>query len=360
MNQPIESLAPLFLLDVPLLDVRAPVEFAKGAFPGAVNLPLMNDTERQQVGTCYKQRGQEAAIALGHQLVCGQTKADRIAAWHHFATQQPQGMLYCFRGGLRSKISQQWLLDETGVDYPRVTGGYKAMRQFLLDTLAQALQQTRFMVLGGLTGCGKTEVLAQLPNSLDLEAHANHRGSSFGKRTGQQPAQIDFENRLSIDILKKRAVGIQQFILEDEGHFIGRCALPVELHQHMQNYPLVWLEDNLENRMQRILQTYVVAQCAEYRVQYGEEAGFAKYAEGLLSSLGNIHKRLGGDRYQQLLAIMQTALQTQRYGSSDLHLGWIEPLLTGYFDPMYRHQREQKSLPLERFFGSGYRNRHIK
>ena len=344
MADNITQLDTLFLHNLPLMDVRAPVEFGKGAFPDAVNLPLMNDAERQQVGTCYKQNGQQAAIALGHKLVCGSTKAERIAAWQHFATQHPHGVLYCFRGGLRSQITQQWLLTETGIDYPRVHGGYKAMRQFLLDTLTQALQQTQFIVVGGLTGCGKTEIITQLPNSLDLEDHANHRGSSFGKRTRNQPAQIDFENRLSIDILKKRATGIGQFILEDEGRTIGRCALPLELHRQMQSYPMVWLQDSLENRVQRILHTYVVAQSAEYIDLYGTETGFANYAEGLLSSLTNISKRLGGDRYQSLLKIMQTALQAQQqHGSVDLHLGWIEPLLSGYFDPMYRYQREQKS-----------------
>ena len=121
----------IFLNDVPMMDVRAPIEFAQGAFPGVVNLPLMNNEERQKVGTCYKQRGQEAAIALGHSLVSGETKNGRIAAWAAFAKAHPKGVLYCFRGGLRSQITQQWLQSEAGMAYPRVIGGYKAMRTFL-------------------------------------------------------------------------------------------------------------------------------------------------------------------------------------------------------------------------------------
>ena len=96
----------IFLNDRPLMDVRAPVEFLKGAFPQALNRPLMNDIERQKVGTCYKQQGQDAAIALGHQLVGGTVKAERIAAWAEFARANPDGYLYCFRGGLRSQITQ--------------------------------------------------------------------------------------------------------------------------------------------------------------------------------------------------------------------------------------------------------------
>src|SRR3990167_5983737 len=87
----------IFLNDLPMMDARAPVEFSKGAFPGVLNLPLMDDSERQRVGTCYKQHGQDAAIALGHQLVSGQVKAERVAAWAAFAKANPHGYLYCFR-----------------------------------------------------------------------------------------------------------------------------------------------------------------------------------------------------------------------------------------------------------------------
>lgn len=338
----------LFLNDVPMMDARAPVEFAKGAFPGVLNLPLMNDVERQKVGTCYKQQGQEAAIKLGHQLVGGAVKAERVAAWAAFARANPDGYLYCFRGGLRSQITQQWLKEEAGIEYPRVIGGYKAMRTFLLETTEQAVAQCDFVIVGGLTGTGKTEVLAQLANSLDLEGHANHRGSSFGKRATPQPAQIDFENRLAIDILKKRAAGQQQFVLEDESRMVGSCTLPLVLHQGMQGYPLIWLEDNLEGRVERILGDYVIDLCAEFMAVHGQEVGFGLYAERLQQGLGNILKRLGGERHQRLAAIMQAALAEQARGAGvDQHRGWIEGLLVEYYDPMYAFQRDSKDKRIE-------------
>ena len=142
----------LFLNDTPMMDMRAPVEFARGAFPSAINLPLMNDLERQKVGTCYKQHGQQAAIALGHQLVSGHTKDERLAAWAAFARAHPEGYLYCFRGGLRSQIVQQWLKEEAGIHYPKVVGGYKAMRNFLLQTTQGAVNECSFVLVGGLTG----------------------------------------------------------------------------------------------------------------------------------------------------------------------------------------------------------------
>lgn len=338
----------LFLHDRPMMDTRAPIEFVKGAFPGVLNLPLMTDIERQKVGTCYKQQGQQAAIELGHQLVSGRSKAERIEAWASFAKAHPDGYLYCFRGGLRSQIVQQWLKSEAGIDYPRVVGGYKAMRNFLLNTTEQVVRECEFVLVGGMTGTGKTEVISQLDNAPDLEGHANHRGSSFGKRASAQPAQIDFENALAVDLLKRRAAGQQQFVLEDEARLIGRCSLPLPLYQGMQHYPLVWLEDSVENRVTRILQAYVVDLCAEFVALEGAEAGFATFAARLRESLANITRRLGGERYQRLAAIMDQALAEQACdGQVDTHRGWIEALLVEYYDPMYVFQRESKAGRIE-------------
>ncbi|MBF0643371.1 tRNA 2-selenouridine(34) synthase MnmH [Pseudomonas protegens] len=337
----------IFLNDRPMMDTRAPIEFTKGAFPGVLNLPLMTDQERQRVGTCYKQQGQQAAIVLGHQLVSGAIKEQRIQAWADFARAHPDGLLYCFRGGLRSQIVQQWLKDEAGIAYPRVGGGYKAMRTFLLDTTEQALQQCDFVLLGGMTGTGKTQVLGQLDNALDLEGHANHRGSSFGRRATGQPSNIDFENRLAVDLLKKRERGVQSFVLEDENRMIGSCALPLPLYQSMQGLPMVWLEDSLANRVQRILDDYVVNLCAEFVAVHGEQ-GFALFAERLLESLNKIHKRLGGERHQRLFLLMEAALAEQaRSGDVELHRAWIEGLLGEYYDPMYAFQRESKGARIE-------------
>lgn len=337
----------IFLNDRPMMDTRAPVEFIKGAFPGVINLPLMSDEERQRVGTCYKQQGQQAAIVLGHELVSGALKAERIEQWARFAQANPDGYLYCFRGGLRSQIVQQWLKTEAGIDYPRVGGGYKAMRTFLLDTLEQSVARCDFVLLGGMTGTGKTEVLGQLHNALDLEGHANHRGSSFGKRATEQPSNIDFENRIAVDLLKQRAQGVRQFVVEDESRMIGSCALPLTLHKGMQTLPMVWLEDSVEGRVERILKDYVIDLCAEFCAVFGD-TGYERFSERLSQGLSNIHKRLGGERFQRLHAMLQDALAEQaRSGLVDLHRGWIEGLLREYYDPMYAFQRENKGSRIE-------------
>lgn len=333
----------IFLSGVPLMDTRAPVEFNKGAFPTSQNLPLMTDDERHKVGTCYKQHGQDAAIKLGHRLVDGEIKQARVQAWVEFARANPDGYLYCFRGGLRSRITQQWL-HEAGIDYPMVVGGYKALRGFLIDTLNEAAKQCRFIQLGGLTGCGKTELLHQLDNALDLEGHANHRGSSFGRHALPQPTQINFEDSLAIDLLRKRDKGIQCFVVEDENRAIGSCHVPVELHRRFVDSPLVWLEDSVENRIERILKDYVVDLSAEFIALKGEADGYTAYADRLRQSLKNITKRLGGARYQRLAGIMNEALTVQQQsGDTARHRDWIGALLNEYYDPMYRFQSDRNA-----------------
>jgi tRNA 2-selenouridine synthase len=170
----------LLLGQRPMFDVRAPIEFSKGAFPNVINLPLMSDDERHQIGSCYKEQGQEAAITLGHQLVSGTTKNQRVEQWHAFASQHPNAVLYCFRGGLRSKVTQQWLA-EAGIAIPFVEGGYKALRTHLIERLDKLVEDVPAFVLSGRTGTGKTEILPQFDRTIDLEGIAKHRGSSFGK-----------------------------------------------------------------------------------------------------------------------------------------------------------------------------------
>lgn len=348
MLKTVDDYRALFLSGAPLMDTRAPIEFARGSFPGAESLPLMLDDERAQVGTCYKHSGQDAAIALGHRLVSGELRVSRIAAWADFAQRHPEGYLFCFRGGLRSQIVQRWLAEEAGIHYPRVAGGYKAMRQFLMTTTEAAVTRHPLMVVGGMTGVGKTEFLASLPNAVDLEGCANHRGSSFGKRVSGQPAQIDFEHRIALRLLQLESQPATPLIVEDEGLFIGKCALPEPLYKQMGRAPVIWLEDSFENRVNRILQDYVVAQLADHLDMYGADEGFDRYSEHLRLSLGNIHKRLGGERYQRALAMMTEALAVQRAtGAVEGHCLWIALLLSEYYDPMYVHQKASKASRIQ-------------
>jgi tRNA 2-selenouridine synthase len=332
----------LFLNDVPLMDVRAPVEFAKGSFPCADNAPLMNDEERHRVGICYKEKGQDRAIELGHQLVSGDIKAQRIEAWKRFVAQHPDGYLFCFRGGLRSRLTQQWI-SEAGIDYPLIKGGYKALRRFLIDSLEERIAQGEFRILSGRTGTGKTRVLHRLPNPVDLEGLANHRGSSFGRQVSPQPSQIDFENRLAVAMLKAHHQVGGPIYLEDESRLVGRCALPETLRDRMAAAPLLVLEQPLEQRIRIIRADYVEGMCADYVRRDGEQAGWDNFRDYLLSALDRIRKRLGGERHRQLRVLMEQALDRQAH-QNDLggHNAWIQALLQDYYDPMYDYQLSKK------------------
>lgn len=336
----------LLLNNTPLMDVRAPVEFVRGALPNAYNAPLMNDRERELVGTCYKQKGQQAAIALGHELVAGKVRDERMEQWLAFTQQHPEGVLYCFRGGLRSATVQQWLQD-VGVKYTRIHGGYKAVRQYLLDINEQAATEKPLLLLGGMTGIGKTEILERLDHAIDLEGLANHRGSSFGRQVSDQPAQINFENALAMAFLRGEDKGLGAYVLEDESRLIGSCSLPLSLYQRMQQIPLIWLEDTLENRIQRIRRTYVEELCADF-LERDPEQGFTDFAQRLRQSLDRIQRRLGGERHQRLAVLMDNALQQQQQGLGvSAHESWIHALLTEYYDPMYVYQQSLKAERIE-------------
>ncbi|MCG8393579.1 MAG: tRNA 2-selenouridine(34) synthase MnmH [Pseudomonadales bacterium] len=325
----------LFLNDTPLLDVRAPVEFGKGAFPHATNIALINDDERHQIGICYKQHGQQAAIDLGNKLVSGEERERRMQAWQQWWADHPNGYLYCFRGGLRSQTTQAWLR-EAGVDAPLVSGGYKAMRRFLLEELEHSIATLPFEILCGRTGCAKTRVIEKQPNAVDLEGLAHHRGSAFGRRPGGQPSQIDFENALAIAFLKQRHQAPPTVLLEDESKLIGRCHLPFSLQDKIKSRPRIIINEPLESRIQVTLEDYVVGPLEEYRQHFGDRQALARLGDELLAAMDRIRRRLGGLRHQQLRQQLEEALVVQtQCGDTSLHQDWIRTLLADYYDPMY-------------------------
>jgi len=341
----------LLLDGTPMIDVRAPIEFATGSLPNAVNLPLMSDDERHQVGICYKEQGQQAAIELGHQLVQDDLKAQRIEAWQNFMAANPNAVLYCARGGLRSQLSQEWLA-EAGIQCPKVTGGYKSLRGFLFNYLNDYCQQVhplhkdrnpeKFIVLSGMTGTGKTDIMLQLETGIDLEGAANHKGSSFGRPLNGQPAQIDVENRIALDLLKieKNHPG-KTVILEDESRNIGARHLPPCLADLMAQSPIVVIELPLEKRIDRLWQEYVIERYHN-TLAYHNERGEEEFAQYLIDSLLRVKKRLGGKRTQEILALMESAITIQHTDDFASHRQWLTALTVDYYDPMYSYQLSKK------------------
>ncbi|MEJ2307716.1 MAG: tRNA 2-selenouridine(34) synthase MnmH [Gammaproteobacteria bacterium] len=334
----------LFLEDVPMLDVRAPVEFSRGAFPRSENVAIINDDERHRIGIRYKEMGQDAAVELGAELVTEELRSERIDRWARFFEQHPGGVLYCFRGGMRSKLTQQWLRERTGMEYPRVEGGYKALRRFLIDELEAAAAEVNTLVIGGRTGAGKTLLLNRLPNTIDLEGLARHRGSAFGHYAIPQPTQIDFENALSIALLKHRARGNPPLIIEDEGQNIGSVHLPLPLFERFKAGDFVILEADIEERTEITWQEYVVDALADFAAVHGPENAFHSWHDYVMRGFGRIRRRLGGVRHKKLGEEITAAMQQHREtGEMQQHKAWIRDLLVDYYDPMYDYQIGKKS-----------------
>ncbi|MGB7800876.1 tRNA 2-selenouridine(34) synthase MnmH [Buttiauxella sp.] len=332
----------LLRADIPLIDVRAPVEFIQGAMPAALNFPLMSDDERTAVGTCYKQHGQQAAIVLGHSLVHGEIREARLQKWLEQCRQNPQGYLCCARGGLRSHLVQQWLR-EAGVDYPLVEGGYKALRHFAMDVIESRAQWPMVLVSGN-TGGGKTILIRSLPTGVDLEGLAHHRGSSFGRTIVEQPSQASFENSLAVTLLKKSDGPQVKWVVEDEGRMIGSRHIPECLRDQMLRSPIVVIDEPFEQRLERLKTEYFQQMSEAFLSVHDEDTAWLYYGEYLHHGLYAIRRRLGMERFAQFTTLLDEALELQRKtGSVDGHLAWLSPLLEEYYDPMYRYQLSKKA-----------------
>ena len=333
----------IFLNDVPLMDVRAPVEFEKGAFPAATNLPLLDDHQRQAIGIRYKKAGEQEAIQLGLKLATPEIRQQRLAAWLDFCHENRDGYLYCFRGGLRSRTTQQWIREQ-GINYPLIQGGYKAMRRFLIDQLEISSDQLPLVIVSGLTGSGKTRVLKQISRHIDFEGIANHRGSAFGRDVlDQQPGSINWENQTSIEFLKLRhhSPGCPVFV-EDEGRRIGRVSIPDNLYTVMQQAPRAILNVEIESRIRLITEDYISSTWPDYQMNFKDMAE-TRFSEFVLVNLARIQKRLGGDRYQLVKQCFESALREFfASGNVEPFYDGIRILLEQYYDPMYQYQLESK------------------
>jgi len=350
-KQQVDHFREIVLEQRPLIDVRAPVEFAKGAFPHTHNLPLMDDHERHLVGKRYKEAGNEKAVALGHQLVSHAIKEERVQAWLDQIKQAPESYLYCFRGGQRSEIAQQWIA-EAGITIPRLRGGYKAFRNYLIEQLETIARNKQTFVLGGHTGSGKTLLLKKLHESIDLEGLANHRGSSFGRFASPQPTQIDFENALAYAFITHDAANYNTLIIEDESRNIGRCYIPPTLFSQFSAGTVILLETSLEQRIEITYDEYIIASQAEYASALQSGTTEYPWIDTMHHNFKRIRKRLGDEGYRTLTSLLDEAWQHQQSTNDPTqHKVWIKELLEKYYDPMYTYQMEQKKERIA-FYGN--------
>jgi len=349
LNLPLwEEFESIVLQSRPLIDLRAPVEFAQGAFEGAVNLPLMSDEERAAIGTRYKEQGNLAAVALGKALVAPQ-KEQLIAKWSDFIKSHPDALIYCFRGGQRSAIAQGWL-HEAGVDIDRLKGGYKAFRSFLTQRSLEIGKSSKKLIVAGTTGSGKTELIYKIQNSIDLEGLAKHRGSAFGPQAQPQPTQIAFENDLAYALIRHNAKRHNYLVIEDESHNIGRTYIPKPLFESLKDGEYIELITPIDRRVAITFEEYVPKAIAQYE-QLDTKHGYAMWQEYVKNSLQKIHRRLGGERFEAMNTQLDVAFAGYERGDNEPFFEWIKILLEEYYDPMYNYQM-QKSTKRFVFRGS--------
>ena len=272
--------------DVPILDARAPIEFAQGHIPGAVSFPLFSDEERARIGTTYKQVSQEKAVLAG--LDFFGPKMSQLVKQAKKLAPNKEVRLHCWRGGMRSG-AVQWLLELAGFRVHLLDKGYKDYRRW---ALAQFAQPQPLLILGGLTGSGKTDVLHVLAARgeavVDLEGLANHKGSSFGSiGLPPQPTSEQFENNLALQLSQLPAGAVPW--LEDESLSIGKVVVPKPLFEQMRLAPLIVLE------VPRPVRTRKLA------AEYGKEDPWQ-----LREAIERIGKRLGGLATQEALAAIDT------------------------------------------------------
>ena len=314
--------------NIPLIDLRAPVEFLKGSIPQSVNLPILNDEERAQVGTTFKYQGQDEAIKLGYKLV-EKEKDKRILLWKSFIHKNPNTQLYCMRGGKRSQIAQSWLLDE-GISVPAIKGGFKALRNTAIKILNSVENDNKeWLVLGGRTGSGKTQILNEFKSSIDLEYHARHRGSAFGNFDENQPTAINFENILASQYIQHDKDIV---FLEDESRRIGKLGLPIQWHKKMQLSKIVIIDIPLDQRVENIFEEYV-------HRPINDGISKSELSNSLQQSLFNIRKRLGPILYSQIKKEIDDSFKGNHLKMCE---EWISSLLINYYDPMYDYQLIKK------------------
>ncbi|HJV44662.1 MAG TPA: tRNA 2-selenouridine(34) synthase MnmH [Bacillota bacterium] len=306
------------------IDVRSPGEFAEAHIPGAINIPLFSNDERANVGTIYKQDGQEPAKWLGMQLVSPKIP-EMMESIKKEIDQGKNPIIYCWRGGMRSK-SVCTFADFSGLPVSRLSGGFKKYRQWVVDHLTPELLPNRFVVLHGMTGVGKTTILHMLKEKgfpiLDLEKCAGHRGSVFGGIGKEVHNQKTFESLLVHDLQK--VAGLPYVFIEAESRRIGKATQPGFMLEGKKKGIHIILETNVQTRVKRIYDEYVEL--------YQNDPHFQ---QRVTEAINPIIKRFNPETKVQVLE----CIQIENYEKL------IEILLIDYYDSRYSHKLDEYEGP---------------
>jgi len=240
-----------------IIDVRSPAEFALDHIPGSINYPVLNNEERAQIGTLYKQVSPFAAKKLGAAMV-SRNIAQHLEQSMLNHPREWRPLIYCWRGGERSGAFTH-VLNRIGWKAMQLEGGYQGFRRIVIDDLDLAAKQFQFQVICGMTGTGKTRILHELQSLgaqvLDLEGLAIHRGSVLGNEPdSEQPSQKGFETALW-NALQSLDPSTPVFI-ESESKKVGGVHIPDALMETIRNGLCIELRSSLPTRVSWLLHEY--------------------------------------------------------------------------------------------------------
>lgn len=297
-----------------IIDVRSPKEYLDGAITTSINIPLLSDEERSVVGILYKKFGQKKAIKEGYDIL--EPKLDVLKKWFDKLVTNKQVIVYCARGGMRSKVVTS-LLKNWGYNAIQLSGGYKAYRTHVINTIDD-FKIKHPVVLHGQTGVGKTLMIYKLDNAIDLEGLAQHRGSLFGA-IGKTPAtQKQFETQLYdrlLEIDNEKSVYI-----EGESRKIGNVSIPNAFFRQLLNGIVILLEANVKTRVNRIIDEYIHNQ--------------SNSAPEIKLIIGKLNTELGNKAVKEL----QDKIDMCDYA------GCFQYLLEQYYDKKYIHTINQLNV----------------
>jgi len=238
---------------LPVLDVRTPAEYEHAHIPGAVNMPLFSNEERSVIGTLYLKKGPSQALLKGLEFI--RPKMKELADTGHHIAPGGEAMMHCWRGGMRSN-SMAWLMNTVGIKTYTLVGGYRSYRRFEAEYFSRPVN---LIVLGGMTGSGKTAVLKELNfrgnQIIDLEDLASHKGSVFGGiGMPDQPSTEQFENYLFFRIMHIDTG--QPVFIEDESLAIGKVFIPRSFYDQMSTAESIHLMVPFERRVENLVHEY--------------------------------------------------------------------------------------------------------
>ena len=298
----------------PIVDVRSPKEFSQGHWPGAINVPLFSDIERETIGKSYKKESRLKAILNGLKVTIPNTtkllkKITEITKIEKSFNKSLR--IYCWRGGMRSSAFA-WLARTIGIKTYLLKGGYKSYRKWVLNQFEADLP---IRLIGGKTGTRKTDLLNFINNEniyvIDLEGIANHRGSSFGSLgMEKQPTTQQFENILAESLYNFYKNNAVEIWLEAESSNLGKCRIPNNLYTKMKKAPILEILKTKNERVKNLVNLYSQNSQTE-----------------LTDAVNRISKRLGPQRTKEAL----TAIERKEWSKA------CEAMLD-YYDKCYEYE----------------------